>query len=452
MARDSDKHQVNAMIDPFVAVLISVPLVLIMLAAGIPVFVSLGLAGFLGCAAISSCETALVQLKVFPYVQTASYLLVVIPLFVIMGHFAFRAGIGRDVYLIGRNWFSRFPAGLGVATIVGSAGFAACSGSSVATAATMGAVAIPEMREHGYDPKLACGIVAAEGVLGILIPPSVILVFYGVITDTSVGSMLVAGVVPGLVSVLVYVVGLTLLSKIEPTLAPDPLQVSWAERFGSLKHGVGAFFLFFIVVGGIYVGWFTPTEAAAVGSFVAFLAMVLRRKRVGKFWPSLQECFVSTLRTSCMVFIVIVGAGLYSFFLTLAQVPQMISAWVATLPVPALLVVGLFLLVYIPLGMLLDSFSLLLVTLPIMFPVVVDQMGFSALWFGILSTKLCEVGLITPPVGLNVYVLAGVVRDIPLSDIFKGCLWFVLFELITTAILFAFPVLSNWLPMTMYSG
>jgi tripartite ATP-independent transporter DctM subunit len=367
-----------------------------------------------------------------------------------MGHFAFKAGIGKDVYLIGRNWFSQFPAGLGVATIVGSAGFAACSGSSVATAATMGAVAVPEMREQGYDPKLACGIVAAGGVLGILIPPSVILVFYGVITDTSVGSMLIAGVIPGLLSVVIYILGLTMLSRIEPTLAPKPLKVSWRERFSSLRYGLGAFLLFFIVVGGIYIGWFTPTEAAAVGAFVSFIAMIIRRKQMDEtFREAVKDCFISTLRTSCMVFIVIVGAGLYSFFLTLAQVPQMVSAWVATLPVPPLIIVGLFLVLYIPLGMLLDSFSLLLVTLPIMFPVVVDQMGFSALWFGILSTKLCEVGLISPPVGLNVYVLAGVVRDVQLADIFKGCLWFVLFELVAALVLFSFPSLSYWLPMTM---
>ncbi|BBO79083.1 C4-dicarboxylate ABC transporter permease [Desulfosarcina widdelii] len=436
--------------DPLLAVLLSIPLVLILLAAGIPVFASLGVAGFIGCAAISGLDMALIQLKVFPYVQTASYLLVVVPLFVIMGHFAFKAGIGKDVYLIGRNWFSQFPAGLGVATIVGSAGFAACSGSSVATAATMGAVAVPEMREQGYDPKLACGIVAAGGVLGILIPPSVILVFYGVITDTSVGSMLIAGVIPGILSVVIYILGLTMLSRIEPSLAPKPLKVSWVERFKCLRYGLGAFLLFFIVVGGIYIGWFTPTEAAAVGAFVSFIAMIVRRKQMDEtLRAAIKDCFISTLRTSCMVFIVIVGAGLYSFFLTLAQVPQMVSAWVATLPVPPLIIVGLFLVLYIPLGMLLDSFSLLLVTLPIMFPVVVDQMGFSALWFGILSTKLCEVGLISPPVGLNVYVLAGVVRDVQLADIFKGCLWFVLFELVAALVLFSFPSLSYWLPMTM---
>lgn len=436
--------------DPVIAVVLSVPLFLFFLSLGIPVFASLGITGFLGCAAISGFDLALIQLKVFPYVQIASYLLIVVPLFVIMGHFAFKAGIGKDVYLIGKTWFSRFPAGLGVATIIGSAGFAACSGSSVATAATMGAVAVPEMRAQGYDAKLACGVVAAGGVLGIMIPPSVILVFYGVLTDTSVGSMLIAGVIPGIISVIIYVVGIMLLSWKNPSLSPSPERTTWSEKINSLRYGIGAFLLFFIVVGGIYIGWLSATEAAAAGAIVALMALILRRKSLEEsFWATIKDCFMSSLRTSSMVFIVIVGAGLYSYFLTLAQVPQMISAWVATLPFPPMLIVGFFLLLYIPLGMLLDSFSLLLVTLPIMFPVVVDGMGFNAIWFGILSTKLCEIGLITPPVGLNVYVLAGVVKDVRLEEIFKGCFIFVIFELVSTLILFLFPALSYWLPMSM---
>lgn len=437
------------MVEPVTAVLISVPVVLFLLAIGVPVFVSLGLTGFLGCIAISSWEMAMNQLKVFPYVQTASYLLVVVPIFIIMGNFAYYGGIGRDVYIMGRKWFSRLPAGLGVATIVGSAGFAACCGSSVATAATMGHIAIPEMRKQGYAPKLACGIVAAGGVLGILIPPSVILVFYGVLTDTSVGAMLIAGVIPGLISVLVYILGLIVLGKIDPTLAPEPVAVSWKERFLSLKHAIGIAILFSVVVGGIYLGLTTPTEAASIGTCVALMAMIVRKDPETRFWPAFLECFTSTLRTTCMVFIVIVGAGMYAFFMTLAQVPQEISEWVGTLPVSPLFVVGCFLFLYIPLGMFLDSFSLLLVTLPIMYPVVVTHFGFSSLWFGILSTKLVEIGLITPPVGLNCYVLAGVVEDVPLTDIFKGCSWFVLFELISTAILFAIPALTTWLPMSM---
>jgi C4-dicarboxylate transporter DctM subunit len=439
------------MIDPEIAVGISILVVLFLLSFGLPVYASLGITGILGCLAIKGPNLAFAQLKVFPYATTASYLLVVIPLFIIMGHFAFNAGLSRDTYQIGKTWFSRFPAGIGMATVVGCAGFAACTGSSVATAATMGSIAIPEMLKLGYDRKIACGIVAAGGTLGILIPPSVILVFYGSITDTSVGALLVAGFIPGIISIFIYLFGLLFLGWIYPTLTPDSKSVSWSERFRALKGGWGLGLLFLIVIGGLYIGLFTPTEAASTGAFFALVMVFIRRKQVKKLVDALVGCFVSTLRTTCMVFMVLIGAGLYSFFLTLAQVPQSLSGWVATLPIPPIGVVGLFLIILIPLGMFLDSFSVLVISLPIIFPVVVGQLGYDAVWFGILCTKMCEFGLITPPVGLNVYVLASVRPDIPLTDIFRGCLWFLLFDVVTILILWLFPILTTWLPSTMYT-
>ncbi|MCK9230970.1 MAG: TRAP transporter large permease [Syntrophales bacterium] len=442
------------MVDPFIAVIISVPVILLMLAVGIPVFVVLGLTGFLGCAMVSDWNQALLSLKTFPYTTTASYLMVVVPLFIIMGHFAFKAGIGRDIFTIGRLWLSRLPAGLGLAAILGSGGFAACSGSSVATAATLGAVAVPEMRKHGYDPGLACGIVAAGGVLGIMIPPSVILVVYGALTDTSVGALLIAGILPGILGMLVYMIGLLFLSRFIPNLAPDTEKFSWRQRFASLRYGLSAAILFVTVIGGIYIGWFSPTEAAAVGAFIALAVLLIRRKGlIGETLPeALVDCFKQTVNTTCMVFIVLVGAGIYSFFLTLAQVPQMIALWVSSLSIPPLMVVFGFLIILLVLGMFLDSFSLLLVTMPIMFPVVVFQLGYHPIWFGILATQSCSIGLITPPVGLNVYVLAGVVKDVSLTKIFHGCMWFTLFATITLLILFFFPEISLILPKTMGRG
>ncbi|MBU0733380.1 MAG: TRAP transporter large permease [Proteobacteria bacterium] len=437
--------------DPGLAVGISIFLVLFLLSFGLPVYASLGITGILGCLAIKGPHLAFAQLKTFPYANTASYLLVVIPLFIIMGHFAFKAGLSRDTYNIGKTWLSRFPAGIGMATVIGCAGFAACTGSSVATAATMGAIAIPEMLKLGYDRKIACGIVAAAGTLWILIPPSVILVFYGSITDTSVGALLVAGFIPGIISILIYLLGLLFLGWIYPTLTPDARSVPWRERLNALKGGWGLGLLFFIVIGGLYIGFFTPTEAAATGAFFALIMVFIRRKQAGKLSIAFSTSFVNTLRTTCMVFLVLMGAGLYSFFLTLAQVPQVLSAWIAALAIPPVGVVGLFLILLIPLGMFLDSFSVLVISLPIIFPVVVNQLGYDAIWFGILCTKMCEFGLITPPVGLNVYVLASVRPDVPLTDIFKGCLWFLLFDLVTITVLWLFPVLTTWLPGTMYT-
>jgi len=439
------------MIDPGLAVILSIFFVLSLMAIGLPIYASLGITGFLGCLLTKGPHLAFSQLKAFPYVNTANYLLVVVPLFIIMGHFGFKAGISRDLYTIGRKWFSRFPGGLGIATFVASAGFGACCGSSVASAATMGTIAIPEMRALGYDKKLACGLVVSAGTLAIMIPPSVVSVFYASINDTSAGAQLIAGFFPGLLSVIVYLAGLSLLTRFNPTLVPAPEKYTWSERFASLKGIWGMALLFFLVIGGMYIGWFTPTEAAAVGAFTGFLMMVFgRRVEKGKLAETIKLSFLDTLRTTCMVFLILIGAGLYAFFLTLAQIPQAASTWVGTLPVPPWIVVVMFLLIYIPMGMFMDTFSMLIITQPIMFPIVTQQLGFDPIWFGVLCIKMAEIGLMTPPVGLNVYVLSGVVRDVPMHDIFRGCSWFLLFEVVSTAILVAVPAISTFLPGTMY--
>jgi len=440
------------MIDPSLAVLLSIGVVIFLMAIGLPIYASLGITGILGCLAIKGPLIAFTQLKAFPYASTANYLLAVVPVFIIMGHFAFKAGISSDLYAIGRKWCSRFPGGLGIATFVASAGFGACCGSSVASAATMGTIAIPEMRALGYDKKLACGLVAAAGTLAIMIPPSVVSVFYASINDTSAGAQLVSGIFPGLMSVGIYVIGLFILAKFNPTLVPAPESYTWRERFASLKGIWGMAVLFSIVIGGMYAGWFTPTEAASAGAFVGFFMMLFGgRVEKGKLGQTIKLCFVDTLRTTCMVFLILIGAGLYAFFLTLAQVPQTVSSWVGSLPLPPLCIVIMFLLVYIPLGMFMDTFSMLIITQPIMFPIVTQQLGFDPIWFGVLCIKMAEIGLITPPVGLNVYVLSGVVPDVPMHDIFKGCGIFLIFEAVSVALLIAFPIITTWLPSTMYA-
>lgn len=439
------------MIDPGLAVVLSLIAVVFLMAIGLPIYASLGVTGVLGCLAIKGPHLAFTQLKAFPYVNTANYLLAVVPLFIIMGHFAFKAGISRDLYTIGRKWFSRFPGGLGIATFVASAGFGACCGSSVASAATMGTIAIPEMRALGYDRKLACGLVAAAGTLAIMIPPSVVMVFYASINDTSAGAQMISGILPGLLSMVIYLIGLWFLTKSDPTLVPASESYTWRERLASLKGIWGMAVLFFLVIGGMYIGWFTPTEAASVGAFAGFLMMMFGgRVEKGKFGETIKLCFVDTLRTTCMVFLILIGAGLYAFFLTLAQIPQAASSWVGSLPVPPLVVVVMFLLIYIPMGMFMDTFSMLIITQPIMFPIVTQQLGFDPIWFGVLCVKMAEIGLMTPPIGLNIYVLSGVVRDVPMHDMFKGCSWFLVFEVVSTAILIAFPAISTFLPDTMY--
>jgi len=437
--------------DAGIASLISLFVVLGLMWFGVPIYASLGLTGLVGILMLKGPHYALTVLKVSPYAASASYALAVIPLFIIMGHFAFRAGISNDLFTIGRKWFCKLPGGLAIATFIASAGFGACCGSSVASAATMGAIAIPEMRALGYDRKLACGIVAASGTLAIMIPPSVVSVFYATINDVSAGAQLVSGILPGLMSVGIYVVGLLFLTRLYPNLCPAPETYTWGERFASLKGVWGMAVLFLLVIGGMYIGWFTPTEAASVGAFAALLMMLLGgRVEKGKMGESFSKSFKDTLRTTCMVFMILIGAGLYAKFLTLAQIPQLVSVWVGGLPVAPWMVVALFLVVYIPLGMFMDTFSMLIITQPIMFPIVTTQLGFNPIWFGVLCVKMAEVGLMTPPVGLNVYVLSGVVRDVPMNEIFRGCFWFLLFEVVSIVILFAFPWISTVIPNSMY--
>ena len=438
------------MFDPITAVIISIAWIIFMLILGTPVWATLFSAGIIGLGMVEGFSSALAQLKSMPYVHTAEYTLVVVPMFIVMGHLAFAAGLSRNAYEVGRKWFSRFPAGLGLATILGCGAFAGACGSSVATAATMGRVAIPEMNALGYDKKLAAGTVAAGGVLGILIPPSIILVFYGTLTETSIGGMLVGGIIPGILTILVFMLGLVWLSWRNPSLCPAPESYSWKERFRSLKNFWGIAVLFTIVMGGIWGGVATPSESAGLGALAAMIMMIMANKEgVRAIFANLAEALRETMHTCAMIFLILIGSYVYSFFITLCGVPDEINQWVAGLQMSPILIVIMFLLFLVPLGCFLDPFSILVITLPISFPVVVDTLGYNAIWFGILCTKLIEIGCITPPVGLNVFVIAGIAPDVPVQDIFQGSLWFVLFEAVTIGILMLIPALSYWLPNSM---
>jgi tripartite ATP-independent transporter DctM subunit len=427
--------------------LLSVPVLLGLLALGIPIYLSLSLTGIAGLIMLTDLQTCLNVLQHLPYPTVASYLLLVVPLFVMMGNLAFSAGVSRNAYDISRKWLSRFPGGLAMATTMGCAAFAAACGSSPATAAAVGKVAIPEMLESGYDKKLATGCVATGGCLGILIPPSIVLVMYGVVTETSVGALLIGGFIPGIITVIVFTLGIFLLCKLNPRLAPATRSYPWKERFLSLKGGWGVLLLFLIVIGGIYFGVATPTEAAALGAGASFVMMLLSRENR---WQKLKSGLGDTARTCCMIFLIVVAAMIYSHFLKIAGVANALTEGIATLNVPPFVVLLLALAIFLPLGMFLEPMSILLVTLPILHPIIVGQLGYNTIWFAILVTKLIEVGLITPPVGLNVYIIAGLAPEVPLEDVFKGVGWFLLFELTTLSILIMFPFLSTWLPNMMY--
>lgn len=429
--------------DPIIAASVAAALIFVLLALGTPVFAALALSGAAGIVMVENLAFLLNRLKSFSYSTTATSTLTVIPLFILMGAFAHHAQIGRRLFEVANKWVGHMPGGLAMAGILTSAGFAATSGSSVATAATVGSVALPEMRRAGYDPALAAGSVAAGGVLGVLIPPSVLLIFYAALTEVSAGKMLVAGFVPGILTTIVFMLGIRVIAgRMMPraTLAP---RSGWAERLSATTRAWQVVVLFLVVLGGIYLGLMTPTEAAAVGA-VAALLMLLAELRLGVM-PAIVESFRSTITTTVMILFTMLGAGIFSYFLTLVQLPQQIAGAIGESGIPPHAVVALLLLAYIPLGMFLDAFSMMVITLPIMFPTV-QHLGFDPIWFGILCVKMCEIGLMTPPVGLNCFVIAGIDRQTPLTQVFRGASWFVLMEMVTVTLLFAFPQITTFLP------
>src|SRR5690606_13092703 len=388
--------------DYVTATIVATSLIFVLMALGTPVFAALGLSGVLGIVMIENLDFVLNRLKSFSYHQSASYLLTVVPLFILMGAFAHHAGVGQRLFSVARKWVGHWPGGLAMASVLTSAGFACTSGSSVATAATVGSVAIPEMKKAGYDARLSAGAVAAGGVLGVLIPPSVLLIFYAALTEVSAGKMLVAGIIPGILTTAVFMLGTWVIAKNIQTKQIAVEKASWGERLASLGDAWQVILLFVAVLGGIYLGVFTPTEAGAVGAFVAFVMLLMSRSARPHLGRSIYQSFRSSVTTTVMILMTIVGAAVFSYFLSLAQVPQAIAEAVVEAPLNRWVIIGLLLLVYMPLGMFLDAFSMLVITLPIMFPTVVG-LGFDPIWFGILAVKMCEIGLITPPVGLNVY-------------------------------------------------
>ena len=414
---------------------LAVGLIFLLMALGTPVFAALALSGAFGIIMVENLAFLLARLKSFSFAHTANYALTVIPLFILMGAFAHHAQVGKRLFHVANKWVGHLPGGLAMASILTSAGFAATSGSSVATAATVGAVAIPEMKAKGYDRRLAAGAVAAGGVLGVLIPPSVLLIFYAALTEVSAGKMLIAGFVPGIITTIAFMLGVALIGhrvQDQSTRAP---RATWGDRISTTTQAWQVLVLFTIVLGGIYLGLVTPTEAGAIGALAAFVMLLFAKSARGNLGRNLSESFRSTATTTVMILFTMIGAGIFSYFITQSGVPPHV-------------IVAVLLLLYIPLGMFLDAFSMMVITLPIVFPTV-SGLGFDPIWFGILCVKMCEIGLITPPVGLNCFVIAGIDRDTPLPDVFRGALWFVAIEMVTVVVLFAFPQIVTWLPDTM---
>jgi len=430
-------------VDPVTVGIVGIVGLSVLLVSGMRIAYATALCGLLGLWALRGYEPAAGLAGLMPYSESSHYSLLVLPLFVLMGYLAHHAGITRNIYWTARQWLGHLPGGLAIATIFGCAGFAAACGASTASAAVMGRVSLPELKRFGYDEKVAAGCVAAGGTLATMIPPSVILVIYGFIAEQSIGALLLAGILPGILQASTYSVMLYIRFRIDPTLGPSISGIGWTERIKSLSGTWGILVLIVIVLGSIYTGFATPTEAAGIGALGAFL-MALPRMRRGDLKRSLLE----TARTTAMMFAIIIGVLIFVRFLAFSGVPGALVDMVLELDVNRYVILIAILALYLVLGMFLDGIGMLLLTIPIVLPAV-TALGFNPIFFGILVVRMVEIGLITPPVGLNAFVLKGVAPDIPIGNIFRGCGWFVVVDLINVAILIMFPAIILSIPQAM---
>ncbi len=424
---------------------VGIGVLLIILFSRMPIAFGMGLTGFLGFAYLVGVGPALGLLKTVPYSTFASHSLSVIPLFILMGAFAFSAGLSKDLYEAAYKVFGNLRGGLAMATVGACACFAAISGSSMATAATMGTVSLPEMKKYNYDPALATGSVAAGGSMGILIPPSVILIIYGIITEQSIGKLFLAGFIPGVMEAVFYMIVIAVITRFKPEMGPRGPRTTFSEKLRALAKTWEVLTLFIVVIGGIYLGIFTPTEAAGIGAFGAFIFAVIKKRMT---WAAFKESLSSSIKTSVMVFAIILGAMLLGYFLSVTRIPFDLAGYIGDLHINRYMILVLILLTFIVLGCVIDTMAIILLTVPIFFPLIV-QLGFDPIWFGILVVRVTEIGLLTPPVGLNVFVIKGVAPDVPIGTIFRGIVPFLIADFIHVALLIAFPQITLFLPNMM---
>ena len=436
---------VEVPINPLIMGVLGILLLMVLLFARMPIAFAMAWIGIIGSWYFMGLDAGLGLLMTRPYFQGTFYFVVVIPFFFLMGSFCFHAAISRDLYDTCATWLGRLPGGLASATVGGCAGFAAICGDSLATAAAMGTVALPELRRHNYDNGLATACIAAGGTLGILIPPSMGFIFYSLITEVSTAVLFIAGIIPGIILAGLFILSITIRARFNPKLGPPGPQTTWKEKFASLKGTWAMLVLFLMVIGGIYMGIFTVIEAGAVGALGAF-GMILVKRRFK--WSTVLGALHDSTRTSGMLLVTLIGVMILGYFMGTSKLPIETADFISALPVNRYVILTLVLLVYVVLGMLMNIIPMILLTLPIFWPTIV-VLGFDGVWFGVIMVIMMEMGQITPPIGMNVFVIAGVAKDIPVGTIFKGIVPFVFVEVIFLVILTIFPQIATWLPTTM---
>ncbi len=419
---------------------------LVLIVAGIPIALAMAMVGFAGFGWVVNWNAALSMIGTVAYDTGQNYTLSVVPLFILMGNFVARAGIASELYTASYAFLGHRRGGLAMATIVACAGFSAVCGSSIATTATMAKVSMPSMRRFHYDDSLASGSIAAGGTLGILIPPSVVLVIYGILTEQDIGRLFAAGILPGLLAVVLYLAAIKTQIQFNPSVGPPGERMNWAQRFEALRHVWAVTLLFAVVLGGIYGGVFTPTEAGGFGAAGAFILSLFRENF------SLKGAFsvlVESVMTTANLFLVLIGALLFSNFINVTGLPQELSNLANRFDQTPILVVVCILGIYLILGCVLESMSMILLTVPVFYPLI-GELGYDLIWFGILVVVATEISLITPPIGLNVFVLKGMLPDTSTSTIFKGVTSFWIADILRLSLLAGFPAIALFLPGLIY--
>jgi tripartite ATP-independent transporter DctM subunit len=422
--------------------LVGICIFLMFMAWGMPIGYTMMLLGFFGFTYLVKLSGAVQIITSIPYRLISNYDYCVLPLFLFMGTIILNAGFGGTLFRLANTMLGRLPGGLGIATIFACGVFSAISSSSIACALTIGLIAIPEMRKYKYDSALAAGSVAAGGTLDILIPPSGLFIIYGIMTEQSIAKLFIAGMIPGIILALMFIIVVFTWVRLNPTSAPPGRSTTFGEKMVALGECAEILALCILILGGLIIGWFTPTEAGAVGAFGAIVFSLIRRRLK---WQGFKDAVIDTLRNTGMVFIILVGALVFNAFFAVTTIPMELAGWVGGLALPPVLVIVIIILMYIILGTFLDELSMILLTLPIFFPVV-TRLGFDPIWFGVIVVLVVEMGMISPPVGMTMFIVKGIAQEIPIQTIYKGVLPFVIAVAVMMALLVAFPRIALFLP------
>ncbi|UCG54661.1 MAG: TRAP transporter large permease [Dehalococcoidia bacterium] len=431
---------------PEVVGLIGFVIMFALLACGLQIGFAMAIVSFLGIGYIIAFGPAVSKMGISPFDTVTSYELAVLPLFLLMANIIFASGLGKDLYRLAAKWLGHQPGGLAMATVGGCAGFAAVSASSLATALTMGLVALPEMKEYKYDPRLATGSIAAGGTIGILIPPSGVLILYGIITETSIGRLFAGGMIPGILEAVFYMITIYILCWRNPLLGPRGPKTSLKEKVFAFKDCGEIIALIILVLGGLIIGWFTPTEAGAVGAFGAIVFSLLRRRLN---WQNFKHAVEETVKLTGMVYVILIGAMLFKYFMAATKIPFMLADFVGGLGIPSMGIMVIIILIYVILGCFLDAAAMVMLTIPIFLPLV-DTLGFNLIWFGIIVVRMAEIGLITPPIGLICYNIAAVSDGVPVQTVFRGIIPFLIADILHVLLLLFVPGVVLFLPNLFY--